>query len=430
MPRSGPVRGLYTAGNGDLYAVCYDTLYWVDDTFTFTALGTIAPGTTPVSMADNGTKLVLVDGTTGGYVVDLATRVMFVIDPALTVPNEQGFYGADKVDYIDTFFVLNKPQTPIFYCSGSEDTTFDPLDFASKVSYADGLITLVVVHSEIWLLGRFTTEIFYNSGGQSGGTFPFERIPNTVINMGCAAKYSAQKAGEAVIWLSRSLAGHAMVVMGQNTAVNRISTHAIEVAINGYSTIEDAIGMIYQQQGHAFYVLTFPTADKTWVFDISTGFWHERCWLDTNDGVTEHRHRMNCVAFAYDKVIIGDWENANIYALDPTVDTDNGAPMKFLRSFPHMLDDGRRMVHNRFVADIQVGDIESANVGLSLRWSDTRGATWNPPVLQTFGAQGDYYTSVQWRRLGMARDRVYELSWTSGPTALQGAWIDTVRAGT
>jgi hypothetical protein len=34
---------------------------------------------------------------------------------------------------------------------------------------------------------------------------------------------------------------------------------------------------------------------------------------------------------------------------------------------------------------------------------------------------------MQWQRLGLARDRVWELSWTAGGmVALQGAWIDAV----
>jgi|SRR5579859_853743 len=423
MPRNGPMRGLYTASTGVLYAVDTNTLYWVDATWTFTALGSIPGGTTPVSMADNGVTLILVDGSANGWLVDLNTNTMTQIDPTSANPDETGFYGADKADFMDTFLILNKPNTPLFYCSGSEATTFGALDFAGKETYADSIVTLSVIHSFIWLFGRYTTEFFFNSGGQSGGTFPFERVQGNFLNHGCAAKYSVAKGGESVFWLSQNLNGTAMVLegTGANFTASRISTHAIETAISGYSTISDAIGMFYQQEGHGFYVLTFPTADKTWVYDATTGFWHERCWLDGN-GV-EHRHRMNCCAFAYGKVVVGDWENANLYALDPTVQTDFGGPMKFLRSFPHLLDEAHRLVHNRFVADLQVGDAPSGQ-NVQLRWSDTRGATWGPYVPQTMGDNGNYYTSIQWRRLGMARDRVYELSWNAGPTALQGAWID------
>lgn len=426
MARTGPIRGLYTASNGDLYAVDNFTAYWVDNTYTFTALGSIVPGTTPVTMADNGNTLLLADGTPNGYLIDLNSHVMTQIDPTSTSPDETGWYGADKVDFLDTFLMANKPGTPLFYCTDSEATTFPALNFAGKETYADGLVSLAVIKSFIWLFGQYTSEVWYNTGGSALGSFPFERYPGTFINRGCAAKYSVAKGGQSVFWLSQNLNGTAMVMRGDDFVATRISTHAIEVAISGYAVISDAVGMVYQQQGHGFYVLTFPTADKTWVYDTTTGFWHERCWIDATGA--EHRHRMSCVTFAYDKIVVGDWENANIYSLEPDVQTDFDGPMKFLRSFPHLVEEAHRIVHNRFVADMQVGDIADTAPVVSLRWSDTRGSTWNAPVQQTLGAVGDFYTSVQWRRLGMARDRVYELSWTEGPTALQGAWIDVVVA--
>lgn len=60
-----------------------------------------------------------------------------------------------------------------------------------------------------------------------------------------------------------------------------------------------------------------------------------------------------------------------------------------------------------------------------LEWSDDRGHTWSNPVSISLGGVGGYITSLQWRRLGYARDRVFRLTWSAAlPTALQGAWID------
>jgi hypothetical protein len=62
---------------------------------------------------------------------------------------------------------------------------------------------------------------------------------------------------------------------------------------------------------------------------------------------------------------------------------------------------------------------------LYLDWSDDRGHTFGNPVGQSMGGQGEYLTQAQWQRLGLARDRVFRLTWTSPVrTALQGAWIE------
>jgi hypothetical protein len=104
----------------------------------------------------------------------------------------------------------------------------------------------------------------------------------------------------------------------------------VEWQIQQYGVLSDAVGYSYQQDGHSFYVLTFPTANATWVFDVSTGAWHERAaW----DGVEFRRHRSNCQANFAGKVIVGDWETGILYEVDSDVHTDNFYPQRYLRSW-------------------------------------------------------------------------------------------------
>jgi hypothetical protein len=413
-------RMIYFATNGNGYAVYGNKLYSFDAFYSFTELQTLAFNITPTYMADNGTIAVLVDGTTNGYVIDLGSNVVTAIsDPA--------FYGADRVSYIDSYFVFNKPDTPIFYISPPNwngTDAFDPLDFGSKSGSPDNIATLIVMHAEIWTVGASqSTEIFYNSGAAD---FTFEQQPGTFIEHGTNAPYSLAKQDLVVYWLSYDLQGKAMVLRGSNLSVQRISTHAIENEIGQYTNISDAIGWTYQQDGHVFYVLTFPSADKTWVYDEATKFWHERCWNDT-DG-NEHRIRASACAFGYNRILVGDWENGNLYSWELETYTDNGDPITRRRGFPHLLEEADRVFYWSFTADMQVGTSLGTSTAtapkVSLRYSDTRGATWGNPLLQSMGATGQYLTDIQWNRLGMARDRVFELFWsTDNKTALNGAWI-------
>jgi len=371
-------------------------------------------------MDDNATTIALVDGSTSGYAIDLAASTMTAI-------TGDAFYGADHVSYIDTYFLFNKPGTPQFYSSDSNSLTFDSLWFANKVAYSDHLVTLAVAHREIWLLGQTTSEVWIDAGAAQ---FPFQAMQGVFIDYGCAAKYSVAKTDNALFWLARDKTGQGIVLRGASYEATRISTHAIENAISKYPSISDAIGFCYQQGGHVFYVLTFPRADQTWVYDISTGQWHEWCWIDSN-GI-ERRHRANCHAFCYGTNVVGDWESGNIYALDSNAFTDNGAPIKRVRGFPHMVEDGKRVMYRQFIADMQVGTALPTNdATVSLRWSDDRGASWGTPVQGSLGATGEYLTSIQFQRLGMARDRVFELAWSAPvSTALNGAFVDARVAAT
>jgi hypothetical protein len=422
-PVKGAGRGVYRASTGDLYAVSGNTVYFVSSSWVFTALGTIAPNTTPVSMSDNGTTLVLVDGTTSGYQINLATRAFSqIVDPT-------GFFvGADKVDFLDTFFVFNKPGTPQFYLSLSNSVTFNALDFANKTGAADNVASIAVAHRELWVIGTDTSELWYDAGAAD---FAFQAMPGSFVEQGCIAKYSVAKYDTAIYWLSQNKAGGRMVLVGEGYSAKRISTHAIEEQLRKMPVVTDAIGFTYQLGGHAYYQLNFPSADQTWVYDRATELWHQRTWTDTN-GI-QHRDRANCAAYAYGVNVCLDQDNGNLYALDADTYQDNGGPVTFLRSWPHMLDNADRVSYQTFIAEFDAGTDTGSLDGstptnppiCSLRFSDDGGHTWSNAQVQSMGAAGQYKTSVQFQRLGMARDRVFELSWSApAPTALNGAYIE------
>ena len=433
---SGPIRGIKQTSGGQIFVVSGSNVYQVNgpDWSTAGDIGGITPGrTNPVSMADNGTDMVIVDGTIGGTGGPDAGWSVPVVGPAsVSVITDPNFYGADRVDYLDTYFLFNKTGTPQFYSSQSLALTFDPLWFADKESYSDMLRTLIVTRRVIWLIGDKTTELWSDVGAPD---FPFQSQTDVMIDHGIAAIYSVAGYDNGVFWLTSDRTGQGIVLTGAGYQTKRIfDVCDRRPGIAQYSVITDAIGFCYQYLGHTMYVLTFPTADKTWVYDITTGHWHEWAWTDPATGI-QHRHRANCFApiqgtvhtswVANGTLVVGDWENGNVYALDPGVFTDNGAPIQRVRSFPHRVADGRRVFHNQFVADIETGTAPGPDTNLSLRWSDDRSHTWGNPVAQSLGASGATLTSVQWRRLGMARDRVFELSWTAPALiALQGAWID------
>lgn len=422
-PVAGESRGIYTATNGKRYEVVGPNVYYVDAANAYTNLGALSTISGPVSMVDNTFDMFIVDGTPSGFTIDLSTNVM-------TQCTDPAFYGADKVDYVDGYFLFNQPGTQHFYISLYNDIKFDSLDIASKNTYSDNLVTLAVMHREIWLFGDLTTEVWYNSGASD---FTFGRMPGVFIEHGCVAKHSVAKIDLAIFWLSKDLQGQGIVFAGRNYSAERISTHAIEQAIAGYSRIDDAIGFSYMQGGHAFYVLTFPTANATWCFDVATGEWAERGYLESDGSFS--RHRMNCHSFNAGRNLVGDWNNGNVYELDPDAYTDNGNPIERVRSFPHMLGaDGNRVMFRQFIADMEVGNGlpgDTAPPEIRLRWSDDRGRSWGNAVTNSLGKVGEFLTSIQWQRLGYARDRVFELSWSAPvKTALNGAWVDVSRART
>ena len=412
VPRLG-YRGLYTATNGALYAVVGNTLFRATSNFVFNPILALGTDTGPVSMADNGVDLCLVDGSVQGWFVALANDIPVLI-------SDVAFYGSTRVDMIDGFFLFNRPGTAQFYLSDNLARTFDPLYIAAKAG-SDQLVSIAVTRREAWLFGQRSVEIYNNTGASD---FPLAAVSGG-IEHGCAAAHSVAKSDGAVFWLSQSRDGRAVAMKGAQYQGKRISTHALEALWQTYGTIKDAIGYTYQQQGHIFYVLTFPAAATTWVYDLATDQWHQ--WQTGTS-----RHRGSCHAAAYGLNLIGDYGTGDLYALDPAVFTDAGVRISRVRGFPHMISDGKRVRYSSLIADMECGTVPvgAPEPIVTLRYSDDRGATWGGTQTTTLGAHGATLTSMQFQRLGMARDRVFELSWDAPVhTALQGAWVQARASG-
>jgi hypothetical protein len=345
---TGPIRGLWQFG-GFGYAVSGNTLYKITTAWTATALGTIA-NTGPVSMSDNGTQL-FVAANGPSYIYNSSTNVFAQI-------TDPDFPGAVTVGYIDGYFVFNEPNSQkVWVTSLLDGAAIDPLDFASAEGSPDGLVSLTVSNREIWLFGTNSTEVWYDAGTAD---FPLQRIQGASNELGCTAPYSVAKMDNTVFWLGADARGRGMVYRANGYIGQRISTHAVEWHIQQYGNLSDAIGYTYQQDGHSFYVLIFPQANTTWVYDLATQAWHERAgW--TNGEFT--RHRSNCQMAFNDEIVVGDFENGNIYAFDLDVYADNGAIQRWLRSWraiPSGQNTLLRTAHHSLQLDCETG------VGLNL----------------------------------------------------------------
>lgn len=374
-PEVARVRGLYRATNGELFAAVGANLYFIDTDFTSTLVGATAAGLTPVKMGDNGTTMVVVDGSASGWTVDLVTHAFAAIsDPA--------FYGSNFVEEMDTYLIFNKPDTGIFYCTDSNSVTFDPLFFAEKTGYADKVGGIAVQNRNLWIVGdQATTEIWFDAGAAD---FPFQIMPGPFIEHGTISRYTIAKQGGAVFWLGQDPNGTAFVVQGVDFKATKISTPAIEYEL-GNEPLLDSVGFCYEQEGHAFYWLKIPGANgglgKDFVYDLTTGLWHERGWLNPTT-CEQETHRAFCHAFAYDINIVGDRENGQLYNLDPHTLTDAGAFIERRRGYPHMMTDGSRVSYPSFIADVQGGTATTA-IGNGVPEAVVTGATFVVTVLKT-----------------------------------------------
>jgi hypothetical protein len=353
-------------------------------------------------------------GGAGTYTVSASQTVSSTTIYALNwtvLPSTDGaFEGGGTVDISDNYFVYNKPQSQLWAASDLLSPITDPLSFASKDGSPDDLVAIIVDRREVYLLGEMSSEAWLDVGSVP---FPFQRIQGSSTQQGIAAAYSCARVGNSFAYVSKNNRGEATIVQMNGYIPQRISTHAVETTLVGQD-VSDAIAWTYQLEGHETYVVTFPSIGNnglTWAYDITTGLWHK--WLYTNNQGQYERHRGNCCAFFNQQVLLGDYENGKLYRLSLSQYTDDGQLIRRVRRCPHITTDLQRQYFAELQIQFQPGVGLSTGQGQDpqamLRWSDDGGFTWSNENWVTIGKQGQYFTRAMWRRLGFARDRIFEV---------------------
>ena len=389
-------------------------------TLTVTAVtsGTLYVGQTIQGSTVTAQTIITALGTgTGGagtYTVNnsqtVTSRTLYGLNWSVLPSTDGAFTSGSSVDIVDNYFVYNRPDTQQFGASAALSPISAALSFGSKDGAPDDLVSLIVDHREIYLLGEVSSEVWIDAGTSP---FPFQRIPGTSTQHGIAAKFSVARLGNSFAYLSRNIRGQAQIVQMNGYVPTRISTHAVENTLTN-QVVSDAIAWTYQLEGHEVYVINFPTINLTWAYDVASGMWHK--WLYTNNLGQYERARGNCCAQFQGSVMVGDYSNGKIYKLDPLNYTDDGQQVRRLRRAPHLVADFQREYFDELQIQFQPGVGNSTGQGENpqamLRWSDDGGSTWSTEHWTSIGLIGRYKNRAIWRRLGTARDRVFEVSLT------------------
>lgn len=358
---------------------------------------------------------VVVAGDGSGALINAVVQNPPVVEnfnaiPFALLPQSDGpFDNAVGVDIVDNTFVYsNADVNQQFAQSDILSPITNPLALLVKDAGPDPSIGCKVLNRDVFVFGSHTTEVWVNVGPQSQLDFTtLQRLPGATSQEGCAAFNTVQRLGNTLAYLSSNLRGTSQVVILNGYIPKRISNHAVEASIAN-KFVNDAFAFTYILGGHEVYVITFPTIDITWAFDITTAQWHK--WLEwDNKNALWRRHRANCLTQFADKVIVGDYKNGKIFELRSDTFTEDGDLVHRVRRTPHAVADYKQTMHSALQIYFQTGaGLPDRAPQAMLRWSNDGGATWSEEYWKSLEL-GQYKRRAIWRRLGRARDRVYEL---------------------
>jgi len=384
---ANPARGAYSMGDFK-YFVNGFTLWQEDNDGTKTNRGTLLTSGGKVSMSDNGTQLMIVDGP-NGYIYNTVTL-------AFTQIVDVDFPGADTVTFQNGYFIVNKPGTGEFYISALYDgLAWDALDFATAEANPDPLVRVLSNNGQLLLFGPLTTEFWGDSGAAD---FPFARIGGSAIETGLAARWSLCKYANSLAFLGKNRLGQVQVYTLTGYSVTPISTPELDHVINGYGDISGASAFAYMLGGHAFYQINF--ANASWLYDNQSNSW-------SKVGGEFTRHRAELQTQHLNQSIVTDYENGLTYSLSEDVYTDNGMPIVRQLIGRHQAT-GEYSKIGRMWLEMEAGtglvSGQGSDPQVMLQISRDGGHTYGAELWRSFGKIGKFRARALWLGLGRARD--------------------------
>ena len=399
-----PRGGIEFEPNDVAYVVHRGTLYEINNAGVKTAKGTLNTTTGRVSMAHNGLQLMIVDGTYG-YIYNTNTGVFTVITFGFTI-------APSTVTCLSRRFVVNTSSTGVtgrFYESSIDDgLTWDALGYATAESNPDGIVSVWSGRGQLNLLGNQTSEFWGNSGTLD---FAFTALQGTATEWGLAARWSVAKYDNTFAMLVKNRMGQVMIAKMSGYLPEKISNPDIDSIINSYPSTLDASAYSYMLGGHPMYVINFPSASATWLFDGSTNIWSPL----KSYGLSRHVGEFSFTLVG--STVIADYSDGKLYRLKPDVYSDNGSPItRELVTENITLPDLGRFGIDKLRVDIQTGvglvSGQGSNPMIGLSVSRDNGNTWGPQMWKPLGKIGEYLTRVEWRKLGTPREASFKITLT------------------
>lgn len=423
----GPGRGhLYE--NGREFAVIGTDFVEIGDDGTITDHGNVALDSNPATISSNGDgggELLITSGG-NAYLFTLATDTLSTIAALSGIATMGG--------HLEGYFLALDAATSKVYASELLDgTTWNTgTSFAQRSLASDPWKALNVVNRNVWFLGEHTSEAWYNSASTP---FPFSPHPSGLIQHGIAAAFSGTVLDGALCFLAGSRSGQGYVIRVSGFTPEVVSTYPLQNAINGYNTISDAIGDGYNDLGHSFYLLNFPSQGVTHAWDAQTLLWAERgTWISEDNEYVAWRPRYHVLAFGEHRWL--DAQTGSIYRASSSLTTDvDSRAIRRMRRAPALVHENERIFYPGFELLLEAGlgtSGQAEDPQVMLRLSNDGGKTWGAEMMRSAGKTGEFFKRVRWDRLGAARQRVFEVSVSDPiPWRIIGAYLtpDPIRSG-
>lgn len=401
-------RGM-TVFKDELYKLSGEIFYKIDSSGNSTVLGSI-PGNGRVIFANDGVDLFIATGSTP-----------YVFNTALSTISDTDFENPTSVAYINSQVAVDGTGSRYGISDVLDIDSIDSLNYATASASPGDLLRVYVFEDFLYLFCSDNTERWYNSGV---GNPPFDRIDGGSIRVGLGAVYSVANTDTFVYFLGDDKRVYRL----RASTEEAITTSSISNQIESFNDISDAIGFSFTIQGQSFYLLSFPSANKTFLYSENYNSWTNLAY-----GVNGARHLANSYAFCYGKHLVSDYRNGSVYELDIDTYTDNSEVIQRIRVLPNLTGDllsapGQRLLMRKLEIVIErgVGNSDEQDPQIMVEFSADAGKSWRSLQYIKAGRSGEFLSKLDYDLMSSFYEGSFRIT-TSDPNFFSlksaSAWV-------
>jgi hypothetical protein len=380
-----PVEGLFYWQDKDLmFAVSNKTLYKVEENGTATSLaGDLLTGLSKPTFVVVRNKLFVTDGGKPIY-TNGTDNAAFLTDA--DAPTE-----ASHVAVLDNYLLANSVTNgTVLFSDPLDPLVQSASDFFSPDAVSDTLQAIGATQREILLLGSESLEFYRNDGST-----PFSANPNRLIGKGTLAKNTKVENG-----------------------VLKVVSTPYDQEIREMTTVDDAFAYDMRVDGRGFYVLSFPTEDRTLVYDYFIDQWSEwGLWNSATGNYARYIGNSYSYAKKWNKHLIGSKDDGKILQLDKDTYQDNGTDIQWRKKTGH-IDHGtsQRKNSKELLIRVRSGEGDSSdsaeNPEILVRWKNDNNNHWNNFRSIKLKKIGNTEFIARLHQLGQYRSRQWDFVFT------------------
>lgn len=427
-------RGLYWSSTGpapdklpQLYAAFDNKIYRVDSSMNKHLVGVVGSNATTIKFSESGgvnSQLLVVDGYSlyscplSAANEDLALTQVNIPNQAGTdipvLPTDIAFLGgriiinstnSDQCYYTDLYGLNGTP--------GSTTSAFNNANFITAENTSDIVVGIISVNGNVWVFGPRSYQVYQYNDNKFN---PFISVSTAGNQIGCKAKETIVTINNNVFWLGASNAGENTIFVSNGISnIERISSNVIEREISLMTTTSDAIGQTWSRNGHTFYSISFPSANRTFVYDLSTKRWHNRSSRNALTNISSI-WEPQFATLAYGKIMFGTYTKSALIYLDDNKYTEfDGRPIVKTRISPVIISQFSNVMFNEFELECNIGTTDllvgqGSDPQIMLQVSKDGGYTWGLEKWRSMGRTGQYQLRTKWIGLGLGRLFVVKVS--------------------